>query len=1044
MSEFFQLLTPITYWVLIALWAFILYFYIQKMWDSKTRRLFQVLIVILAIDAFRTLFESIYFGLWYTSLSGFIPRQIGVFLTRPELVIIPKILNVIAAVAIIVLLLRRWLPREELEQKKLDTALYESEEEFRAFFENNPVSSWLEDFSGVQRRFDELREQGVEDLASYLDAHPEEAENLARAIIIVDVNQATLDLHHAESKKQLLERLEKTFTPESFGAFKKEMVALWQGEIEGSLDGVVKTLGGEPRRVQMSFRVLPGYEKTLEKVSISMVDNTARWNAEQKLLESENTLKKYFDTNPSATFVWEAKESDFTLISVNNAAEILTNNKASSFIGLTASQIYKDLPIMPKRLAECLQHRSIIEFEHNYQSRSSGEYDWIRFRMAYAEPNLILLFADTITEKKKAEEALKKSQKQYQDLYDHAPEMFASVDPETAQVLRCNLTLANRLGYTREEILKRPVFELYHPDCLEEARQTFRQFKESGEIKSRELLLRHKNGDKIEVSLNVSPVFDDDGNLLYSRSSFRDISEQKQAEWALRESESRFKALYDNAPLPYQSLNEEGNIIEVNDTWLRILGYTRDEVVGRNFAEFLHPEWKNHFKTKFPQFKAVGEILGNEFLMRKKDGTEILVSFQGKIVKDSVGKFQQTYCVFHDISKQRQSDEEKRKLQEQLFHAQKLESIGTLAGGIAHDFNNILSSVMGFTELAIDDAEHGTEQRENLKEVIAAATRAKNLVHQILAFARQSDETIKPVKLDNIVSEVLKLIRSTIPTTIEMVQTLQSSSTIMASPIQIHQVLMNLCTNAAQAMQEKGGTLEVTLEDVTLESEIHSPENILSEGKYVELTIADTGHGIDPEIINLIYDPYFTTKAVGEGTGLGLAMVKGIIDNHGGRIEVFSEPGKNTEFVIHLPVTSAKEEVQPVHEPGSSIGFEHILFVDDEQPIAIMAGRILESMGYRVTTKNSSKEALALFQEKSAEFDLVITDMTMPQLTGDELAMAIRKIRQDIPIILCTGYSSKIDSKRAKDIGIDAFANKPFTKADLAATIREVLDRYQN
>lgn len=380
------------------------------------------------------------------------------------------------------------------------------------------------------------------------------------------------------------------------------------------------------------------------------------------------------------------------------------------------------------------------------------------------------------------------------------------------------------------------------------------------------------------------------------------------------------------------------------------------------------------------------------------------------------------------------------KLERDLFQAQKMESIGNLAGGIAHDFNNILSSILGFSELALDEVKKGTVMDDNLQEIYAGGLRAKEIVNQILAFARQSDEGRKPIRVDTILREVLKLIHSTTPTTIETRKEIDSSSLVMGKTTEIHQITMNLCTNAVHAMQDNGGVMEVALKDVLFEGDVTVPEG-LNEGKYIELTISDTGCGIEPAIADSIFDPYFTTKGIGEGTGMGLAMVRGIVDSYGGSIKVDSKPSSKTVFTIYLPVTTNLEN-EITHETATlPKGDEHILFVDDEPPIARMGSRILENLGYQVTTRTSSIEALKLFKAKPDAFQLVITDMTMPHMTGDQFAIELKRNRTDIPIILCTGYSNKINAEMAQEIGINAFTYKPFTKADLASTVREVLDK---
>jgi nitrogen-specific signal transduction histidine kinase/ActR/RegA family two-component response regulator len=384
---------------------------------------------------------------------------------------------------------------------------------------------------------------------------------------------------------------------------------------------------------------------------------------------------------------------------------------------------------------------------------------------------------------------------------------------------------------------------------------------------------------------------------------------------------------------------------------------------------------------------------------------------------------------------------EKEKAQAQLIQAQKLESIGNLAGGIAHDFNNILSSIIGFAELALDSVEKGSRIEDDLQEIYTAGKRAKELVAQILAFARQSERELKPVQIDIIVKEVLQFIRSSIPTTIEIKSNnIDSDSLIMGNQTQVHQIMMNLFTNAAYAMEENGGVLTVSLKDTVIERRFGKGSIGLKNGDYVKLSVSDTGTGIPPDIIDSIFDPYFTTKGPGEGTGMGLAMVHGIVESYGGKITAKSTYGTGTTFTIYLPVTRKRKTQRQYKHEQLPTGTERILFVDDEAPIAKMGALNLEGLGYSVKIRTSSLEALELFRVKPNTFDLVVTDMTMPNMTGDKLAVELMKIRPDIPIILFTGYSKKISNETASEIGIKAFAYKPVVKKDLAKTVRKVLD----
>jgi nitrogen-specific signal transduction histidine kinase/CheY-like chemotaxis protein len=372
-----------------------------------------------------------------------------------------------------------------------------------------------------------------------------------------------------------------------------------------------------------------------------------------------------------------------------------------------------------------------------------------------------------------------------------------------------------------------------------------------------------------------------------------------------------------------------------------------------------------------------------------------------------------------------------------------MESIGTLAGGIAHDFNNILGAIIGYAEIALlHELREGNPARHSIQQVVKAGNRAKNLVQQILAFSRQKEQELKIISVTLIVKEAIKLLRATLPATIEIRHKLTAGSDmILADPGQIHQVIMNLCTNAGHVMQEKGGVLEVTLQNVSIEdcglqieesekseiqSEIRNPQSAIdiAPGSYLKLSVSDTGDGMPPEVLEHIFDPYFTTKAVGKGTGLGLAVVHGIVKSLDGTINVESEQGKGTTFNVFLPTIKSKSEPEiDTHEPVPT-GNERILLIDDEETLADAGKQMLEGLGYKVTEK----------------YDLVITDMTMPNMTGDKLARELMKIRPDIPVILCTGFSELINEKKAKSIGIRDFVMKPFAMGEIGIMIRRILD----
>ena len=387
-----------------------------------------------------------------------------------------------------------------------------------------------------------------------------------------------------------------------------------------------------------------------------------------------------------------------------------------------------------------------------------------------------------------------------------------------------------------------------------------------------------------------------------------------------------------------------------------------------------------------------------------------------------------------DITKRKQ-------LEAQLHQARKMESIGTLAGGIAHDFNNLLYMITGNAELALDDIPKWNPAHDNLKEIQAASMRAAGIVKQLLNFSRKIDQKLKPIGAITIIKDALKFLRSMIPSSIKICKQLPLTDvSILADPIQINQVLMNICTNASQAMEKTGGNLTINVEIESLTDDAADNYPDLSSGKYVKIAVTDTGPGIDSKIIDRIFDPYFTTKEVGKGSGMGLAVVVGIIKNHGGAITVDSRPGKGATFTIFFPVTT-ENPVMAVKAPDERLhGNETILFVDDEESIAIMTQKMLERLGYTVETETNPSAAFKLFQSKPDAFDLVITDMTMPQMNGVTLSEKLKTVRSDIPVIICTGHSSLIDEETASEMGIAAYVMKPIRIRDIARTIRQVLD----
>jgi PAS domain S-box-containing protein len=523
------------------------------------------------------------------------------------------------------------------------------------------------------------------------------------------------------------------------------------------------------------------------------------------------------------------------------------------------------------------------------------------------------------------------------------------------------------------------------------------------------------------------------------------LENRLQAEEALLESEEKFRKMYEFTQVGIVRVSLDAKIIQANKAYCNMLGYAEKELIGKKLDQIN----QHHYIQDIIDLNkklVTGEM--NSFQIEKrylhKDGKIIHGMLSATLIRDKQKKPQYFLGSVTDITPRKKAEKIKERLEAQLQQSHKMEAIGALAGGIAHDFNNVLFSIIGFTELTLDDMPEETLNKSNLNHILTAANRAKEMVQQILTFSRHTESEKKPVKIQSIIKEVVKLLKPSIPSTITIKEHIDKNcSPVFADSVQIHQVIMNLATNASHAMREKGGIMEFFLteekidpDDLTIYPELHT-------GTYVKFIIRDTGHGIDSKTMGKIFNPYFTTKKVGEGTGMGLSVVHGIIANHDGCVVVESKPELGTEFHIFLPSVERITKIKQDSIPSQSIptGTENILFVDDEEEITIMTKQLLERLGYIVASFTDSRIALEAFKKEPDKFDLVITDMTMPNMTGTELATKLLEINHNIKIILCSGYSELIDKETAKSMGIKKYVTKPITQKEIADTIRKVLKK---
>jgi PAS domain S-box-containing protein len=473
----------------------------------------------------------------------------------------------------------------------------------------------------------------------------------------------------------------------------------------------------------------------------------------------------------------------------------------------------------------------------------------------------------------------------------------------------------------------------------------------------------------------------------------------------------------------------------VNPAFTRIFRYAKEELIGK-FIPYV-PDWdKKKTESERNDLVMGRAVRERESKRLTKDGRSVDISMTQSLCRDSNGEPSDILTILRDIT-------DKRKIEKQLIQAQKMEAIGTLAGGIAHDFNNLLFIISGYAEMSMGHLPEENRVVGNMAEVRKAANRAKELVKQILTFSRVEEQKKRPMLIQSIIKEALALLRASLPSTIEIRKKIDKDcKCVSADPTRIHQVIMNLCTNAYHAMRENGGVLEVVLSGITIDIGDTAGHLNLTPGRYVMLKVSDTGKGIEKSVIDRIFDPYFTTKAKGEGTGMGLAMVHGIVKSLGGDIRVSSKPGKGATFYIYLPEVNADStDAEMIFMDFPAQGNERILLVDDEEQIVEMLQKMLEHLGYRLTVTTSSAKALELFRSEPEAFDLVITDQTMPEITGVELSKRLRGIRSDIPVILCTGYNETVTEGKLNAVGINEYLIKPAQRSEIAGTVRRLLDK---
>ncbi|MBF0508730.1 MAG: PAS domain S-box protein [Deltaproteobacteria bacterium] len=770
------------------------------------------------------------------------------------------------------------------------------------------------------------------------------------------------------------------------------------------------------------------------------IDITDRKQAEDALLQSEERYRLLFDHAPIGIVHFDHK--GVQLASNQKFADIMGVPR-ERIIGFNALEKIQDQHML-QAVKDALAGKSGY-YEGNYLSITSGKMTPIRavFQQLPCDDGAFYgamgIFED-VTSQKEAEQALAAEKKRLAVTLNSIGDGVIGTD------LAGNVTVLNRVaenmtGWTEEESIGRPLTQVFH--IVNEITREVCEDPVSKVLKSCRIItlanhtvLIGKNGKEMIIADSAAPILDENGVLLGVVLVFRDTTDRKLAEIALHNKTEELDRFFSLIVDLLCIADTQGFFRRVNPAWEKSLGYSREELEGRKFLDFVHPEDIESTLGAMDRLSAQEEIYDFVNRYRCKDGSYRWIEWRSS--PDSTGLI---YAAARDITDRRRAEKDRKKLERQLRQAQKMEAIGTLAGGIAHDFNNILGSIFGYTQLALDDAKSGEVNPAFLEEILKAGKRARDLVKQILTISRQAEQEKKPFEITSILRESIKLIRASLPANIIIEQEISAKElNILGDPTQIHQVLINLCTNAAHSMPESGGILSIKLCELFLDADSAARYINLQPGQYLKLTVSDTGQGMDSALLERIFDPFFTTKELGKGTGMGLAIVHGIVNNHGGAINVYSVPGQGSAFNILLPTIQDRPESPDNYSETIPRGTETILLVDDEPGLLDTGKKILERLGYQVTAETSGVDALGAFMAQPAHFDLIITDMAMPYMTGDKLAREILGLRPNIPIILCTGFSDAVNEDRARDLGVRGFLLKPIDMMVLAKLIRQVLE----
>ncbi|MFH1112810.1 MAG: PAS domain S-box protein, partial [Pseudomonadota bacterium] len=975
---------------------------------------------------------------------------------------------------------------EITDRKRSEEALRAGEERFRFLFENLPIAVWEEDLSAVKTLLVDLREQGVDDIETYLREHPEVVRRSTELVKITNVNQACAAMFEASDKEDLIKGLGPVLAPESYSTFQRELIALWNGETERVTDAIVQTLTGKRRKVIAYGAVCPGYEQTLSKVLVSTIDITEREQAEQERLanlrffESMDRINRAIQgTNDLERMMSGVLDIVLSIFDCDRACLMYPcDPQASSWtcsmertkpeypgtlaLGLKIpmdEEVAETLRIMlgsdgpvkfgpgtsfplPRHASERLGFKSFMSMAlhpkvdkpwqfgiHQCSYARIWTHEEERFfqeigRRVEDALSAMLAHRNLQDNMEKLEEAQRIGHIGYWDR-DIAGNRISLAD-ETCRIFGISRQgSAAGLEQWHEHWLT-----LLHPEDRERVNRAYVEALASGPRYNTAYRIVRPDGEVRHIHSEANVTRDESGRAIRMLGMMQDITGYKRAQEAASRANKDWEQTFNAIPDMVMVLDRRHRILRANKAMAAVLGRPEEELKGRFCFELVHDA------KQPPAFCPHSVLL--------QDGTEhcaevfeptLRRSLDVRVspLSDETGTVIGSVHVIRDVTEQ-------KNLQKQLLQAQKMESVGTLAGGIAHDFNNLLQIILGYSDMLLFKKNPGDPGYDELNSIRLAGKDGAELAKRILAFSRRLDPKTRPVNLNNEIVRVQKMLERTVPKMIRIELLLADNlMTVNADPGQMEQILLNLAVNAQYAMPD-GGRLTIETANVTLDADYSRTHLHVEPGRYVLLSVSDSGCGMDKEVLEHIFEPFYTTKGVDEGTGLGLAMVFGIVKSHKGHIICYSEPGEGTTFKIYLPAVFREIERDPaVTRQLPAFGTETILLVDDEKAIRKLGEGMLRMAGYTVLTAADGREALEIYRAAQDRIALVLLDLMMPEMGGKQCLEELFKINERAKVVIASGYSANGPTKdalaRAK-----GFINKPYQVRDLLAVVREALD----